>query len=170
MTRITAALLLAFTLSAAARAQTAAAKPGSQGASQDEAAVRAVVKGLEDGWNAHDGKAFAAGFAADADYVVVNGMYLKGRDAIEQGHAQIFSTFYKESRNAATLKGVRFVRPDVAVAHVEWNLEGGPGGQKGRALSTLVLTKDGGKWSIAAFHNTPITQGGGRPAQEQQRP
>jgi uncharacterized protein (TIGR02246 family) len=171
MKRIVAALLLTLTLSAAARAQTAAANPGPpQGAAQDEAAIRAVVKGVEDGWNAHDGKAFAAGFAPDADYVVVNGMYIKGRDAIAQGHTQIFTTFYKESRNAATVKGVRFLRPDVAVVHVEWNLEVSPGGEKARAMNTIVMTKDGGKWSIAAVHNTPVMPPGGRPAQAPPRP
>ena len=159
-----AALLLAFALSAAAQGQSNAAEPDSQATSQDEAAVRAIVKSLEDAWNAHDGKAFAAPFAADADYVVVNGAYAKGREAIEGGHTQILTTHYRESRNAAAVKGVRFIRPDVAVAHVEWSLEATPGAEKMRAMCSMVLTKDGGKWSIAAFHNTPITQGGGRPA------
>jgi uncharacterized protein (TIGR02246 family) len=171
MSRIAAVLLLTLTLSAAARAQTAAAKPDSQGAAQDEAAVRAIVKSVEDGWNAHDGKAFAAPFAADADYVVVNGMYIKGRDEIERGHVQIFSTFYRESRNAATVKSLRFIRPDVAVAHVEWNLEVRPGGEKARALSTMLMTKDGGKWSIAAFQNTPVVPPqAGPPTQGRPRP
>lgn len=130
----------------------------SQAASADEAAIRQIVQQVQDAWNAHDGKAFAAPFAADADYVVVSGMYIKGREAIEQGHTQIFSTLYKESKNAATVKSVRFLRPDVAVAHVEWNLEFLAGGEtkKAQAINTMVLTKEGGKWGIAAFHNTPI--------------
>ena len=130
----------------------------SQSASADESAVRQVVQQVQDAWNAHDGKAFAAPFATDADYVVVNGMYIKGRNAIEQGNTQIFSTIYKDSKNAATVKGVRFLRPDVAVAHVEWNLEWNAEGEakRSRAMNTMVMTKDGGKWSIAAFHNTPV--------------
>ena len=129
-----------------------------QPANKDEAAIRQVVKQVEDAWNAHDGKAFAAPFATDADYVVVNGMYTKGRADIERGHTGIFSTIYKDSRNAATIKSVRFLRPDVAVAHVEWNLEFKMNGetQKGHAMNTMVLTKEGGKWSIAVFQNTPI--------------
>ena len=125
---------------------------------QDEAAVRQIVKSVEAGWNAHDGKAFAAPFAADADYVVVNGMYIKGKDAIEKGHTGIFTTIYKDSRNTATIKSVRFLRPDVAVVHVEWNLEFQANGEirKGHALNTMIMTKDNGKWSIAAFHNTPV--------------
>jgi uncharacterized protein (TIGR02246 family) len=126
--------------------------------SEDETGVREIVRQMESGWNAHDGKAFAAPFAADADYVVVNGMHVKGRDAIDKGHAEIFATVYKDSRNTATVKSVRFVRKDVAVVHVEWNLEFRIGGEakKGHALSTMIMTKDGGKWSIAAFQNTPI--------------
>ena len=125
--------------------------------SKDEAALRQIVRQVEDAWNAHDGKAFAAPFAADADYVVVNGMYLKGRDAIEQGHTSIFTTIYKDSRNAAAVKGVRFLRPDVAVAHVEWTMEARPGADKARAMNTMVMTREaGGKWAIAAFHNTPV--------------
>jgi uncharacterized protein (TIGR02246 family) len=127
-------------------------------ANTDEAAIRQIVQQVQDAWNAHDGKAFAAPFATDADYVVVNGMYAKGREAIERGHTAIFTTIYKDSRNVATVKSVRFLRPDVAVAHVEWNLEFKMNGatQKGHAINTMILTKEGGKWSIAAFQNTPI--------------
>lgn len=126
--------------------------------SQDENAVRQIVKSVEAGWNAHDGKAFAAPFASDADYVIVNGMHIKGRDAIEKGHVGIFTTIYKDSRNAATIKSLRFLRPDVAVVHVEWNLEFKANGEtrKGHAMNTMIMTKDNGRWSIAAFHNTPV--------------
>lgn len=127
-------------------------------ANTDEAAIRRIVQQVQDGWNAHDGKAFAAPFASDADYVVVNGMYAKGRETIERGHTAIFTSIYKDSRNVATIKSVRFLRPDVAVAHVEWNLEFKMNGatQKGHAINTMILTKEGGKWSIAAFQNTPV--------------
>lgn len=140
------------------RSEAQKAKGGAGAKAADDAAIRRVVKQVEDGWNAHSGKAFAAPFAVDADYVVVNGMYIKGRPAIEQGHTGIFTTIYKDSRNAATVKSVRFLRPGVAVAHVAWNLEFNAGGQpqKAQAMSTMVMTKKAGKWSIAAFQNTPI--------------
>ncbi|CAN5450199.1 SgcJ/EcaC family oxidoreductase [soil metagenome] len=131
--------------------------------SKDEAAIRANVEQMETGWNAHDGKAFAAPFAEDADYVVVNGMHTKGKDAIEKGHTGIFTTIYKDSRNAATIKSIRFLRKDIAVAHVEWSLEFRVGGEmkRGNAISTMIMIKDNGKWSIAAFQNTPIQPQGG---------
>jgi len=130
----------------------------SQDSSADEAAIRQIVQQVQDGWNAHDGKAFAAPFSLDADYVVVNGTYVKGREAIEKGHAVIFSSVYKDSRNIGTIKSIRYLRPDVAVVHIEWNLEyrAGEETRSGRAMNTMVMAKEGGKWSIAAFHNTPI--------------
>ena len=126
--------------------------------SKDEAAIRQVVRQVQDGWNAHDSKAFAEPFAADADYVVVNGTLAKGREEIEKGHTGIFTTIYKDSRNVATIKSVRFLRKDVAVVHIEWNLEFQVNGEtkKGHAMNTMIMTKDNGKWSIAAFQNTPI--------------
>ena len=96
---------------------------------------------------------------------------MKGREAIEKGHSQLFSTIYKDSRNIGTVKSIRFLRPDVAVVHNEWRLEFSAGGEtrKGHAMNTMVMTKDNGKWSIAAFQNTPVQSQGG-PPQGQSRP
>jgi uncharacterized protein (TIGR02246 family) len=153
--RITLLALLVAALPAHGAAAAASATPDS---SLDEAAVRKIVQQVQDGWNAHDAMAFAAPFASNADYVVVNGMKIEGREAIEKGHVGIFTTIYKDSRNVGTIRGIRFLRPDVAVVHVEWNLEFQAEGQprKARAMNTMVMTKDGSQWSIAAFQNTPI--------------
>lgn len=160
MSKIFSILVLILTLAAAAASASAqtsdAAK--STAATADENAIREIVKRIEAGWNAKSGRDFAAPFAPDADYVVVNGMYIKGREMIEKGHTQIFATVYRDSRNAATIKSVRFLRPDVAIAHVEWNLVFRQDGReiKSAALNTLLLTREKGLWSVAAFHNTPI--------------
>lgn len=132
--------------------------PGLANTASDETALRAIVQRLQDGWNAGDGAAFAAPFAPDADYVVVNGSRIKGREAIERGHTAIFTTIYKGSHNVATIESIRFLRPDVAVVHVGWSLEYRAGDQTvtRRAANSLVATREKGEWSIAAFHNTPV--------------
>ena len=109
---------------------------------------------VQNGWNTYNGAAFAAPFAEDADYVIINGMYIKGRPIIATGHQQIFDTIYKDSHNTATIKSLRFLRDDVALVHVEWHLIFQQG--EGRALSTLVMTKDSGQWRIGAFQNTSV--------------
>lgn len=131
----------------------------------DEAAVRESVRQMEAGWNTRSGAAFARPFAEDADYVVINGMQLKGRGAIDKGHQQIFDTIYKDSTLALSLKQLRLLRPDVAVAHVSARLKvrHGEQTQEGDAIITLVLTKDKGEWHVAAFQNTGVAAG--RPRQ-----
>ncbi len=90
-------------------------------------------------------------------------MHIKGRSAIAKGHQQIFDAIYKVSRVAVTIKQMRFLRPDVAVVHSESNLTFKVNGEekKGSGFVTLVMTKDKGKWSIAAFQNTAIQPQGG---------
>ena len=150
-----ASIAMALAAMTSARAQQAATNDRAA----DEAAIRRIVKAVEDGWNAGDGNAFAAPFAEDADYVVVNGMRIKGRETIASGHQQIFDTIYKGSHNEATLQSIRFLRDDAAIAHIEWHLKYAVGGSahQRKAMCSMVMTKQGGRWSIAAFHNTPIT-------------
>jgi uncharacterized protein (TIGR02246 family) len=131
-------------------------------AATDEAAIRQIVRSVETGWNAGDAAAFAAPFAVDADYVVVDGKRLKGRPAIEEGHAAIYATIYKGSRIAGEIENLRFLSPEVAVVHVRWVLEYPADGEKRttRAMNSMVMTRAEGEWSIAAFHNTPILEQG----------
>jgi uncharacterized protein (TIGR02246 family) len=125
---------------------------------QDETAIREVVRKAQDGWNANDERAFAAAFAEDADYVLVNGRHVKGREAISVGARADFSTIFKDSNNSYSVEDARFIRPDVAIAHVYQLLKyrDGEAIQESSARSTWVLTKNDGKWSVAAFQNTLI--------------
>ena len=127
--------------------------------SKDETAIRKLIQQIQDGWNGHDAKAAAAPFAADADFVVVTGLHLKGRDDIEKGFAfRLAQPDYKASKNTITIKSIRFLRPDVAVVHTTFDIEYSEGGEvkKDHAIETAVVTKERGKWSIIAFQNTVI--------------
>lgn len=124
--------------------------------SVDEAAIRENVKRLETGWNTKSGALFAKPFAEDADYVVINGMYIKGRTAIETAHQQIFDTIFKETTVTFTIRQIRFLRPDVAVAHVNGHRTGPTKDLEQDAMLTLVMTKEKNGWTIAAFQNTAV--------------
>jgi len=126
--------------------------------SADETAIRASVEQMVKGWNAKNGAEFAKPFAEDADYVVINGAQIKGRTAIAKGHQGIFDTIYKNSTVSYLVDSIRFLRQDVAVAHVFGSLKITEGNvtQTGNARMTLVMTKNGGKWEIAAFQNTEV--------------
>jgi uncharacterized protein (TIGR02246 family) len=126
----------------------------------DEAAMRECVKQLETGWNTKSGALFAKPFAEDADYVVINGNYIKGRAAIESGHQRIFDTIYKDTNITLTVKQIRFLRADVAVVHVEGRRSGPVKELMQEAMLTLMMTKEKQGWVIAAFQNTAVAPRG----------
>lgn len=131
---------------------------------EDEKAIRANVEQMVNGWNAKSGAEFAKPFAEDADYVIINGMYIKGRTAIIAGHQNIFDTVYKNSNLSYAVEQIRFLRTEVAVVHVKGELKvtRENSTQTGDARITLVMVKNDNKWEIAAFQNTPIQQQGGK--------
>ena len=129
------------------------------GTRDDEDAIRAVIAATTDAFSRHDAKAWVTFCTPDAQLVTVRGESMNGVGEIEKGLTTIFQT---RGRNV-TLKtlGVtlRFIRPDVALAHVTNELSGlvGPDGQtlpSHQELSIRVLVTDQGAWRITAFHNT----------------
>lgn len=61
----------------------------------NEQALSALFQQIIDGWNQGDGQAYAAPFTEDADYVIVDGKHVKGREVIAFGHQYIFNTVLK---------------------------------------------------------------------------
>ena len=118
----------------------------------------ALAARLESAWNAGDGAAFAAPFAEDADFVNVLGMHARGREAIAAGHEQIFRSVYAGSTVRYRVETARLLRPDVALVHLNASLTvpAGPMAGTDNAIPSLVLTRDGGEWRVASFHNTYI--------------
>jgi uncharacterized protein (TIGR02246 family) len=152
-----------FLFAVYANAQTDAAKAG------DEAAIRANVEQIVKGWNTKSGAEFAKPFAEDADYVIINGMKIKGRAAIDKGHQEIFDTIYKNSVLSYAVEQLRFLRPDVAVVHIRGVLQitQSEKTETGNARITLVMTKNNEKWEIAAFQNTPVKINDNPPAKNE---
>ena len=128
-------------------------------------AAAALAAGLENAWNSGDSAGFTAPFADDADFVNVLGMHVRGREAIGYGHAEIFRTVYAGSTVRYRLDAARLLRPDVGLAHVHATLAvpAGPMAGTHQARYSMVLTREGGEWRIASFHNTfirdPATMG-----------
>jgi len=130
--------------------------------SSDEEAIRRRAEQGAETWNRHDMSTFASLFTEDSDCVTLGGDWLRGRDEIEQDLVKDHATVFRESQLMITGVWVKFLRPDIAVAHVTWELNGllGRDGQKlprvVRGSMTWMLTKDDGIWRIAAFQNTTI--------------
>ena len=134
---------------------------GQEGRQADEQAIHGVMDGFVDAWNHHDAKAFAALFSEDADFTNVRGMGASGRSNIEQFHAPVFATIFKNSHQKYTGIKTRFIRPDVAAVDVHWEMTGATD-QAGipvplrQGLLNFVMAKSQGKWQIVVMHNMDL--------------
>jgi uncharacterized protein (TIGR02246 family) len=126
--------------------------------SRDEAEIREVEKRQQEAWNQHDAKAYANLFTDDGDIVNVVGWWWKGRAEIEKKLTDAYTYVFRESALTVTDVQVKFLTPEIAVAHVKWTMTGArtpkgiPEPQQG--IQIQVLQKQAGKWLIASFQNT----------------
>jgi uncharacterized protein (TIGR02246 family) len=124
----------------------------------EEQAIRKVVADFTDAISRGDAEAFGAVFTKDADFVVITGKYLKGRDEIVTYHAELFKGDFHGSHLDVTSVAIRFLRPDVAVARVATKRTENGGKERRTSFPMFVLTKQGELWLIAAAQNT-LTSG-----------
>ena len=148
-------LLIAISVCSA----THSAQTSSPGSRNDEDSIRAAIAATTDAFSRHDAKAWVKFCTPDAQLVTVRGESMNGIAAIEKGLTAIFQTRGRNVRLETLEIAVRFIRPDVALAHVTNELSGlvNPEGQvlpPHRELSIRVFVKDQGAWRITAFHNT----------------
>jgi uncharacterized protein (TIGR02246 family) len=125
------------------------------------AAIEARFTALEDAWNRHDAKAYAACVAEDVDFTNVFGIAVHGRAAIEASHEAIFRTMFKDSTLRVDSVNVRFIRPDIAAADMRWEMVGArdPHGKdwpKRHGLMSAIAVEEAGAWSLKVIHNRDL--------------
>jgi uncharacterized protein (TIGR02246 family) len=120
-------------------------------------AIQDVLTELLASWNRGDAEAYGALFSEDADYVIWNGMYDKGRDAIVRSHTMIFSTFYRDSRLEGEITQVRYLSDEIALVHLTGQITLANGEPAGFPTCPLaVMQRHGDAWLIVAWQNTPV--------------
>jgi uncharacterized protein (TIGR02246 family) len=129
-----------------------------------EEIARCILDRLGEAWNAGDGTAFAAPFAADADFVAIRGDHHHGRDAIGRGHQALFDTIYSGSTVAYALRHARALADDVILVQARGVLAAPTGPLAGEHTSTITLvlvrSAQEADWQITLFHNTLVTPPG----------
>ena len=135
---------------------------GQSGKEADEKALRDVMDRFMDAWNRHDAHAFAAVFAEDADFTNVLGIGASGRAKIEEFHAPVFATIFKNSHQKHDDIKIRFIRDDIAAVDVHWQMTGATDPQGNprpdrRGLLNFVMAKDAGRWQIVVMHNLDLS-------------
>ena len=128
---------------------------------KDEQAIRDIILQMTEGFNKHDAKAATQMYTSNADFVNVRGDKYTGAEEIQQKLAAILSTRAKEATLKTLNTTIRFVNPELAIAHVSNELSGlvDSAGLKlpsHQELSIRVFIKEKGNWRVTAFHNTMI--------------
>lgn len=126
--------------------------------SSDEQAVRKVVTDFVEAINQLDMESLGALFTEDADFVVITGNHLKGREEITTYHSGLLGRSFKGSHLDVTSATVRFLRPDVAIARVGTKRTDDDGTEMRTSCPMFVLVRERQEWLIAAAQNT-LTSG-----------
>ena len=116
-----------------------------------EAAVRAVVQKYVDAREARDPKAIEPLFTADADQLVSDGTWRRGRDELVRG--MLASSQRTGGRRSIAVESVRLLSPDVAVADGKYRQTGLASGGNREMWTTILLRREPGGWRIAGIRN-----------------
>jgi uncharacterized protein (TIGR02246 family) len=133
---------------------------------EDEAAIRQLVRNLQDAQNQKDGKLFASVFAQEHDYIAVHGMLLA--DQTRGENARVHQRLYNERRSSVVgnygevevrlnVSQIRLLTPEIAVVYVQgiFRKKGQPE-KKAENIITAVMQEREDRWEIVSFHNAPV--------------
>lgn len=138
-------------ISATAAAQ---APPNPAGPQAEEQAVRATAEAFARAYNAHDAKAVALLFTADAVAVGREGRAVRGRAAIEEVFARDFQE-NPETRIEISVASVRFLSPTAALEEGSCATFRAPGEPAQRNRYLVFHGKQGDAWRMASAHDFP---------------
>ena len=124
----------------------------------DREQITAIISSWEKTWNSHDMHAFANLFHEDGIWVLWTGAVWNGRAAIEEGHAAVHKTVFRNSIQKKRIDEMTFVGPDTAVVRLYSTLTGDERAPDKvvRSRNLLVITKRTGVWKIGWGQNTRL--------------
>ncbi len=124
----------------------------------DRAALEIIVADLACAWNSADAARFAEQFAFDGEQVNIFGAQLHGRREIEERHAKVFQSVFRESINTLRIVDASLVASDVLLARISSTVDVPHGTLKGelQTIASVVLHRRGARWEIILFHNTRV--------------
>jgi uncharacterized protein (TIGR02246 family) len=125
---------------------------------RDREQITAILGRWENAWNTHDMAAFASLFHEDGVWVLWTGEVWAGRRLIEEGHAAVHKTIFRNSIQREHLEELTFVGPDAAVVRFCSVLTGSEQSptEPIRSRKFLVVTRRQGDWKMSWGQNTRL--------------
>ena len=124
----------------------------------DRKQITAILQSWEEAWNRHDMHSFGNLFHENGVWILWTGQVWKGRAAIEEGHAAVHKTVFRNSVQHERLEELTFVGPNAAVVRFYSTLTGDERSPDKvvRSRKVLIVTKQKGIWKIGWGQNTRL--------------
>ena len=130
----------------------------------EESAIRETVRQMEETWNRHDMKAYAALLTEDVQWVNIVGMWWQGKADVYKAHEEFHRTSFRNVSIHIEQVAVRKLSAEIAIAVITESKDAftTPSGQtrpKGQNRLSLILRKTGDsgeRWLICHCHNTEV--------------
>ena len=139
-------------------ASTSMSQSAQLGGRADREQITGILDSWEKAWNSHDMRALAALFHEDGIWILWTGEVWKGRTAIEEGHAAVHKTVFRNSVQRERLEELTFVGPDAAIVRFYSTLTGDERSPDKvvRSRKILMVTKRNGAWRVGWGQNTRL--------------
>ena len=163
ISRLCVALATCLITAISAGAQTRSGRPAS-----DSSRIVSILAGLDSAWHDGDADRWVAHYAPGPDFVDfinISGTRMSDPATLRTRLAQIFSGIFRGSRHVGTLRHLRFLDADAAIADEDIEITGFTGLPAGisptepgvlRTRMRHVLTRRRGAWLIVASQNTAV--------------
>jgi uncharacterized protein (TIGR02246 family) len=127
----------------------------------DRQAIQDIEDRFNRAWNAHRPLEMIESLSKDAQFVTVNGVWVKGRSAFKELLERLHGGPLKETRRETLEMQIRFLSPDVAIAHSRFRISGdvndnGKPIPPREGVGIRVVHKQDGGWITVAVQNTDI--------------
>jgi uncharacterized protein (TIGR02246 family) len=135
-----------------------------QNTDKEQKAIEDQVDAFFTSWNNHDFREMQNYIDKDCDFVNIVGMHWKGREDIQYAHQSMHEAHFKDVPLEKRSVSVRFVKPDLAIAHVLMHplktfvTPDGTTMGKDDALATFVFVKKGPAWLVVAVENVVVDE------------
>ena len=151
-------LVIALTLLIVSAQGRLFAQEQSAGREKDRQEITSILGRWEEAWISHDMKTFASLFHEDGVWILWTGEVWTGRQAIEEGHAAVHKTVFRNSIQRENLEELQFVGPDAAIMRFCSVLTGDERAPNDviRSRKFVVVTRRQGGWKVSWGQNTRL--------------
>lgn len=156
LTRLSSLIALSLMIVSVALLFGAASPRADDPQADQRAAIAKVAEAFVAAFERGDAKALSEFWLPDGDYIDLSGRLLKGRQAIADDFAHLFSES-KGLKVRIEVASLQFPAPDVAIEDGVSSVLSPDGGLPNRARYTNVLVKKDGRWLLSSVRESAFT-------------